>query len=66
MSSGRRVSQVQIRRGQALAEFRNYSTDAGSVGSCWSTPLTKSGAADAETMSGPTRQAKEARVEFRQ
>lgn len=49
---------------QALAEFQKFSTDAGIVGSCWSAPLAKLGAARAEGMSGSTSRAKEAYAKF--
>jgi hypothetical protein len=46
--------------GQAQAEFRKFSTDAGIVGSCWSSLLAKLGTARAKAMYGSTSQAKEA------
>lgn len=48
---------------QALAEFQKFSTDAGIVGSCWSAPLSKLGAARGEALSGSSR-AKEAYAKF--
>jgi len=50
--------------GQALAEFQKFSTDAGIVGSCWSSPLAKLGTARAKAMYGSTSQAKEAYAKF--
>jgi len=49
---------------QARAEFQKFSTDAGIVGSCWSAPLAKLGAARAEALSGSASQAKAAYAKF--
>src|SRR6266404_3036756 len=49
---------------EAMAEFQKFSTDAGIVGSCWSSPLAKLGTARAKAMSGSTSQAKEAYAKF--
>ena len=49
---------------EAVAEFQKSSTDAGIVGSCWSSPLAKLGTARAKAMSGSTSQAKEAYAKF--
>jgi len=49
---------------QARAEFQKFSTDAGIVGSCWSAPLAKLGAARAEGISGSASQAKAAYAKF--
>jgi predicted Zn-dependent protease len=49
---------------QARADFQKFSTDAGIVGSCWSAPLAKLGAARAEAISGSASQAKAAYAKF--
>jgi tetratricopeptide (TPR) repeat protein len=49
---------------QARAEFQKFSADAGIVGSCWSAPLAKLGAARAEALSGSASQAKAAYAKF--
>ena len=47
-----------------MAEFQKLSTDAGIVGSCWSSPLAKLGIARSKGISGSASQAKEAYAKF--
>ncbi|HXH65592.1 MAG TPA: tetratricopeptide repeat protein, partial [Candidatus Limnocylindrales bacterium] len=49
---------------QALAEFQKFSTNAGIVGSCWSAPLAKLGAARAEALSSEASRTRAAYAKF--